>query len=98
MPQSASHDSPLDRRVDVVSWSCDWPDGRGRQGLRDLRALRWGIGSNIELFSYQSPDQKVVQPKNTDIGRYYIAFYVNDIEAAANCLHARDSLDTEGPV
>ena len=47
------------------------------------------MGSNIELFSCQSPDQKVVQPKNSDIGGYHIAFYVNDIEAAADCLHAR---------
>ena len=47
------------------------------------------MGSNIELFSYQSPDQKVVQPKNSDIGGYHIAFYVNDVEAAAPCLHAR---------
>ena len=37
------------------------------------------MGSNIELFSCQSPDQKVVQPKNSDIGGYHIAFYVNDI-------------------
>ena len=56
------------------------------------------MGSNIELFSYQSPHQKVVQAKNSDIGGYHIAFYVNDIEAAADCLYARDSLDTEGPV
>jgi hypothetical protein len=49
------------------------------------------MGSNIELFSYQSPDRKVVQPKNSDIGGYHIAFSVDAADA-------KDSLDTEGPV
>jgi len=44
--------------------------------------LRCGFGSNIELFQYTSPDQKNMTPKNSDIGGYHIAFYVDDIKAA----------------
>ena len=60
--------------------------GDAKTVIKQITLVRCGMGSNIELFSCQSPDQKVVQPKNSDI------------EAAADCLHARDSLDTEGPV
>jgi catechol 2,3-dioxygenase-like lactoylglutathione lyase family enzyme len=57
--------------------------------IKQITLVRCGMGSNIELFSYQSPDQKVVQPKNSDIGGYHIAFYVDDIKAAADYLHAK---------
>lgn len=44
--------------------------------IKQITLVRCGYGSNIELFSYQAPDQKVVQPKNSDIGGYHIASYV----------------------
>ena len=47
-----------------------------------ITQLRCGSGSNIELFQYTSPDQKDMTPKNSDIGGYHIAFYVDDIKAA----------------
>ena len=58
--------------------------------IKQITLVRCGMGSNIELFSYQSPDQKVVQPKNSDIGGYHIAFYVDDIKAAADYLRAKN--------
>ena len=65
----------------------------------DLEALEGrGMGSNIELFSYQSPDQKVVQPKNSDIGGYHIAFYVDDIKAATDYLRAKNVKTMMGPI
>ena len=45
---------------------CDQADHAG--------PLRHGL--EHRAFSHQSPDQKVVQPKNSDIGGYHIAFYV----------------------
>ena len=66
--------------------------------IRQITLVRCGMGSNIELFSYQSPDQKVVQPKNSDIGGYHIAFYVDDIKAAANDLHAKNVKTMMGPI
>jgi catechol 2,3-dioxygenase-like lactoylglutathione lyase family enzyme len=47
-----------------------------------ITQLRCGYGSNIELFQYTSPDQKNMTPKNSDIGGYHLAFYVDDIKAA----------------
>ena len=66
--------------------------------IRQITLMRCGMGSNIELFSYQSPDQKVVQPKNSDIGGYHIAFYVGDITAVADDLHAKNVKTMMGPI
>lgn len=41
------------------------------------------------MFSYRSPDQQVAQPKNSDVGGYRIAFYVDDIKAADAYLRAK---------
>ena len=60
----------------------DVVDVNPRAVIDEISMVRCGYGSNIELFSYQSPDQQVVQPKNSDIGGYHIAFYVDDIKAA----------------
>jgi catechol 2,3-dioxygenase-like lactoylglutathione lyase family enzyme len=53
-----------------------------RAVIDQITLLRCGYGSNIELFQYTSPDQKNMTPKNSDIGGYHIAFYVDDIKAA----------------
>ena len=65
-------------------------DVNPRAVITQITMIRCGFGSNIELFSYQSPDQQVVQPKNSDVGGYHIAFYVDDIKAA------KDYLDSKG--
>ena len=61
-----------------------------RAVINQITLVRCGYGSNIELFQYSSPDQKTVTPKNSDIGGYHIAFYVDDIKAA------KDYLDSKG--
>jgi hypothetical protein len=66
--------------------------------IKQITLVRCGMGSNIELFSHQSPDQKVVQPRNSDIGGYHIAFYVDDIRAAADYLHAKNVKTMMGPI
>lgn len=53
-----------------------------RAVINQIALVRCGYGSNIELFQYTSPDQKNMTPKNSDIGGYHIAFYVDDIKAA----------------
>jgi catechol 2,3-dioxygenase-like lactoylglutathione lyase family enzyme len=50
--------------------------------IKQITLVRCGYGSNIELFQYTAPDQKDMTPKNSDIGGYHIAFYVDDIKAA----------------
>jgi catechol 2,3-dioxygenase-like lactoylglutathione lyase family enzyme len=61
-----------------------------RAVIDEISMVRCGYGSNIELFQYTSPDQKDMTPKNSDIGGYHIAFYVDDIKAA------KDYLDSKG--
>lgn len=58
--------------------------------IEEIAQIRCGYGSNIELFHYTAPDQKVVTPRNSDVGGYHIALYVDDIKAA------KDYLDSKG--
>jgi catechol 2,3-dioxygenase-like lactoylglutathione lyase family enzyme len=60
-----------------------------RAVIKQITLVRCGYGSDIELFQYTSPDQKDMTPKNSDIGGYHIAFYVDDIKAAKNYLDGK---------
>jgi len=60
-----------------------------RAVIHQITLLRCGYGSSIELFQYSSPDQKDMTPKNSDIGGYHIAFYVDDIKAAKAYLDSK---------
>jgi catechol 2,3-dioxygenase-like lactoylglutathione lyase family enzyme len=60
--------------------------------------VRCGYGSNLELFGCQSPDQRVVQPKSSDIRGYPIAFYVDDIREADKYLRSKGVWTLFGPV
>ena len=73
-------------------------DVNPRAVITQITMVRCGVGSNIELFSYQSPDQQVVQPKNSDIGGYHIAFYVDDIKAADSYLRSKGVWTLFGPI
>jgi catechol 2,3-dioxygenase-like lactoylglutathione lyase family enzyme len=76
----------------------DMLDVNPRAVITHLTMMRCGFGSNIELFSYTSPDQQVVQPKNSDVGGYHIAFYVDDIKAADKFLRSKGVWTLFGPV
>jgi catechol 2,3-dioxygenase-like lactoylglutathione lyase family enzyme len=76
----------------------DMLDVNPRAVITQLTMMRCGFGSNIELFSYTSPDQQVVQPKNSDVGGYHIAFYVDDIKAADKYLRSKGVWTLFGPV
>jgi len=60
-----------------------------RAVINQITLVRCGYGSNIELFQYTSPDQKDMTPKNSDIGGYHVAFYVDDIKAAKTYLDGK---------
>lgn len=51
-----------------------------------ITMVRCGNGPALEVFKYTSPDQDPNPPKNSDIGGYHIAFYVDDINAATDYL------------
>ena len=69
-----------------------------RAVINEIVLMRCGFGSNIELFDYDAPDQKTVQPRNSDIGGHHIAFYVDDINAAADYLKSKGIRTLMGPL
>jgi catechol 2,3-dioxygenase-like lactoylglutathione lyase family enzyme len=57
--------------------------------IHQIAQIRCGYGSNIELFDYSAPDQKKLEPKNSDIGAFHIALYVDDVAAAKAYLDSK---------
>ncbi len=66
--------------------------------IETITQLRCGYGSNIELFKYSAPDQKTLVQKNSDIGAYHIAFYVDDIKAVKAFLDEKGVPTRLGPL
>ena len=66
--------------------------------IEEITLVRCGYGSNIELFKYTAPDQKDLTPKNSDIGGFHIAFYVDDVAAAKAYLDGKGVKTRMGPL
>jgi catechol 2,3-dioxygenase-like lactoylglutathione lyase family enzyme len=66
--------------------------------IEEITTVRCGYGSNIELFKYTAPDQKDLTPKNSDIGGFHIAFYVDDVAAAKTYLEGKGVKTRMGPL
>lgn len=66
--------------------------------IEKITQVRCGNGSNIELFQYKAPDQKTVEMRNSDVGGHHIAFYVDDIAAAAAYLKENGVKTFQGPI
>ena len=69
-----------------------------RAVIEEIVQIRCGHGSNIELLHYASPDQKDMTPKNSDIGGYHIALYVDDVQAAKDYLDGKGVKTFLGPI
>jgi catechol 2,3-dioxygenase-like lactoylglutathione lyase family enzyme len=69
-----------------------------RAVIEQITQIRCGYGSNLELFKYSSPDQEDAMPRNSDIGGYHIAFYVDDIQAAKDYLESKGVETFLGPL
>lgn len=59
-----------------------------RTVIEEIRFIRLGNGSNIELFKYDAADGQKPQPSNSDIGGHHLAIYVDDMDAAVTYLRA----------
>jgi catechol 2,3-dioxygenase-like lactoylglutathione lyase family enzyme len=73
-------------------------DVHPRAVIEQITMIRCGHGSNIELFKYSAPDQTDATPKNSDIGGYHIAVYVDDIQAAKDYLDSKGVETFLGPI
>jgi catechol 2,3-dioxygenase-like lactoylglutathione lyase family enzyme len=51
--------------------------------------VRCRTGPNLEVFEYAAPDQARTPPRNSDVGGHHLAFYVEDVDAAAAYLRER---------
>lgn len=61
-----------------------------RTVISEIRFYRLGNGANFEVFLYESADGQAPQPRNSDIGGYHIAFYVDDMDRAVEYLRRKD--------
>ncbi|WP_420409875.1 VOC family protein [Hoeflea sp.] len=84
-------------RDDTGTFMQDLLDVDPRAVVNQITLMRCGFGSNIELFSYDAPDQETVRPRNSDIGGHHIAFYVEDIDAAAAYFEEKGIRTLMGP-
>lgn len=57
-----------------------------RSVMKKLSFFRMGGTTTLEVFQYSAPDQREIQPKNSDVGGNHIAFYVEDIDVAVEYL------------
>jgi catechol 2,3-dioxygenase-like lactoylglutathione lyase family enzyme len=57
-----------------------------RTVMRRLRFFRCKHGSNFEIFEYEAPEQTRVPPRNSDVGGFHLAFYVEDLTTAVEYL------------
>jgi catechol 2,3-dioxygenase-like lactoylglutathione lyase family enzyme len=69
-----------------------------RAVIEEITLVRCNFGSNIELFKYTAPDQRDLQAKNSDIGGFHIAFYVDDVAAAKAYLESKGVATRMGPL
>jgi len=61
-----------------------------RAEIPQMRLVRCGHGTNLELLQYKTPDQDARMPKNSDLGGYHYAFYVDDMDKAVAYLKGKD--------
>ena len=61
-----------------------------------LAMIRCGPTQNVELFEYDSPDEVLTPPKNSDVGGNHIAFYVDDMDEAVSYLETIEGVTLLG--
>jgi len=63
-----------------------------------IAMLRLGPSFNVELLEFNADQQNQVLPSNVDMGAGHIAFFVDDIGAAAESLRNHGAELLEGPL
>ena len=64
----------------------------------NIAMLRLGPSSNVELMAFDADTQQRTMPSNIDYGATHIAFFVDDIEAAAKSLGDNGAELLKGPL
>ena len=63
-----------------------------------LAMLRLGPNLNVELQAFEADKQNKTMPHNVDLGASHIAFFVDDIKAAAQSLREHGAELLRGPI
>jgi catechol 2,3-dioxygenase-like lactoylglutathione lyase family enzyme len=84
-----------DVKDDDGDWMCRQL-GVHPRARAQVAMLRLGPVTNVELFEYEAPDQNEQFPKNSDYGGHHLAFYVEDVDAAAEYLRAQPGITLVG--
>jgi catechol 2,3-dioxygenase-like lactoylglutathione lyase family enzyme len=64
--------------------------------IKDIKVLRCGVGTNLELFEYEGDDGTPIK-RNSDVGGFHLALQVDDAYAAANRLREQGIEVLDGP-
>lgn len=74
-----------------------------RAVMQQLHFFSCGGAAIFEVFQYAAPDQREIQPRNSDIGGHHVAFYVDDLDLAMEHLKSHgvevlgDPTSSKGP-
>jgi catechol 2,3-dioxygenase-like lactoylglutathione lyase family enzyme len=60
-----------------------------RAEIPQMQLVRCGYGTNLELLQYKVEGQSRTMPKNSDLGGYHVAFYVDDMDKAVAYLKTK---------
>jgi catechol 2,3-dioxygenase-like lactoylglutathione lyase family enzyme len=64
----------------------------------DIAMLRLGPNLNLELLAFTAEQQRKEMPSNVDLGAAHLAFFVDDIHAAAESLKTHGAELLRGPI
>ena len=70
---------------------------QGGRRIEDIRVVRVGNGTNLELFKYSGEDRDLPLKSNSEPGGFHLAFLVDDANAAAARLREAGIDVLEGP-
>jgi catechol 2,3-dioxygenase-like lactoylglutathione lyase family enzyme len=59
--------------------------------------FRCGDQAAFEVFHYETPDQRVAMPRNSDLGGHHVALYTDDIDATVAHLRSAGVRVFDGP-
>ncbi|MDQ0390979.1 VOC family protein [Labrys monachus] len=65
--------------------------------IENIKVLRCGNGSNLEIFQYSGETQAAALKRNSEVGGFHLAFQVDDAFAAAERLRERGVDVLDGP-
>jgi catechol 2,3-dioxygenase-like lactoylglutathione lyase family enzyme len=71
---------------DDSDWMAEHLDVHPRAVMKELHFFRCGGRAVFEVFEYSAPDQRLEQPRNSDIGGHHVALYVEDLDLAVEHL------------